>query len=102
MFPVVVFSYELGLELPPSLRIACKSRDTEDYFMGGIEVVAIEHTEVQFALLEEAGDVVRIPMEVVDFFQDFRLEFVVGSDIPSGEDPRSGRSECLRRYGMAQ
>ena len=97
MFPIIVFSYELGLELPPSLRIACKSQNTKDYFMRGIEVVAIEHAKVQFALLEEAGDVIGIPMEVVYFFQDFGLEVIVGSGVPGGENPRSGRSGCLQR-----
>ncbi len=62
--------------------------------------MSVEQLEVQFTLLEESGDVGRIPFEVVDFLQDFRLEFVVGSNIPGSENPRSGRSGCLRRRWM--
>ncbi len=58
--------------------------------------MSIEQLEVQFTLLEESGDVSRLPFEVVNFLQDFRLEFIVGSDISGGENPRSRRSGCLR------
>ncbi len=70
--------------------------------MGGVAEVAVEQVEVQFALLEEAGDVVRIPVEVVDFFQDLWFEFVVGGNVPSGECPGCWRSGCLRRCWMTQ
>ncbi len=68
--------------------------------MWGIVEVSVEQFEVQFTLLEESGDAGRIPFEVVDFLQDFKLEFVVGSDIPGGESPRSGRSGYLQRRWM--
>ncbi len=55
----------------------------------------IEQVEVQFTLLKEAGDVVRIPVEVVDLFQDLWFELVVGSNIPGDELPRCWRSGCL-------
>ncbi len=60
----------------------------------------VEQLEVQFTLLEESGDVGRFPFEVINFLQDFRLEFVIGSDIPSSENPGSGRSGCLWRCWM--
>ncbi len=62
--------------------------------------MSVEQLEVQFTLLEESGDVGGILFEVVDFYQDFRLEFIIGSDIPSGENPRSRRSGCLWRCWM--
>ncbi len=61
----------------------------------GVEEVAVEYAEVQFALLEEPGDVVRISVEVVDLFQDFWLEFVIGGDVPSSEYPRCWRMWVL-------
>ncbi len=62
--------------------------------------MSVQQLEVQFTLLEESGDVIRIPFEVIDLLQDFRLEFIIGSDIPSGENPGSGRSGCLWRHWM--
>ncbi len=66
-----------------------------------VEIVSIEYAEVQFALLEETGDVVRIPVEVVDLFQDFWFKLVVGGDMPSGKYPRCWRSRCFWRSWMA-
>ncbi len=62
--------------------------------------MSVEQLEVQFTFLKESGDVGRIPFEVIDFLQDFGLEFIVGSGIPSGENPRSGKSGCLQRHWM--
>ncbi len=42
LFPVGGLSYDSGLQFPPSLRVACKSRNAEDYFMRGVEEVAVE------------------------------------------------------------
>ncbi len=64
--------------------------------------MSVEQFKVQFTLLEESGDVGRIPFEVIDFLQDFRLEFIVGSDIPGCENPGRRRSGCLRRHWMMQ
>ncbi len=52
--------------------------------MGRVVEVLVEQAEVQFALLEEAGDVVRISMEVVNFLQDFRLELVIRGSLSGG------------------
>ncbi len=70
--------------------------------MWGVEEVSVEQFKVQLALLEESGDVIRIPFEVVDFLQDFRLEFIVGGNISGGENPGSRRSGCLQRCWMMQ
>ncbi len=58
---------------------------------GGVLEVSVEQFEVQFALEEESGDVVRIPFEVVNFLQDFRFEVVVRGNIPIGENPGNWR-----------
>ncbi len=60
----------------------------------------VEYAEV--TLLEEVGDVVRIPMEVINLFQDLWFELVVGGDIPGGEYPWCWRSGCLRRSWMVR
>ncbi len=70
--------------------------------MRGVEEVAVEYAEVQFTLLEESGDVVRIPVEVVDLFQDFRFELIVGGDMSGGEYPWCRRSGCFWRSWMAR
>ncbi len=78
------------------------SRETEDYFMKVVEVMPVEYAEVQFALKEEAGDVVRIPVEVIDLFQDFWFELVVRGDVPGGKYPWCWRSRCFWRSWMAR
>ncbi len=66
-----------------------------------VEVMPVEYAEVQFALKEEAGDVIRIPVEVVDLFQDLGFKFVVRGDVSVSEYPWCWRSGCLRRSRMA-
>ncbi len=50
LFSVGVPSYDLCSQLPPFLSILGESSDTEDYLMGVVLEVSVEHVKVQFAL----------------------------------------------------
>ncbi len=64
--------------------------------------MSVEQFEVEFTLLEEAGDVIRIPVEVVDLFQDLGFELVVRGNVPLSEYPWCGRSGCFWRCWMTR